>query len=257
MLMPPPYWRSSGGIFHVQRSVEDVAEKLLPQLVEILHELDLEVDEHGSRVVAAAKGDLPESDLADVEDQPLADIVYDLMEVEAEIIRLVDLAIFMAAVEAESAINMVAVFNVHKDAAEALEKLGPPDKLILLTALVGAPPVKGRSEFESIGRLTRWRNAAAHGHCVDQPTSSLRRNHLIAPQELPSIPAKLAELESYLEDFFRVNKYLQSISKNPYTADTSWHDGEIRRFLTKIKSYEFTDVQGRMYAVTPPPSSGS
>ena len=61
-----------------------------------------------------------------------------LADVESEIIRLSDLAIFMAAIEAEDAINQFAVFNVHKDAAEAIERLSPPDKLVLVTALAGA-----------------------------------------------------------------------------------------------------------------------
>lgn len=48
-----------------------------------------------------------------------------LADVEGKITRLSDLAIFMAAIEAEDAINQFAVFNVHKDAAGAIEKLSP------------------------------------------------------------------------------------------------------------------------------------
>lgn len=40
-----------------------------------------------------------------------------MADVESKITRLSDLAIFMAAIEAEDAINQFAVFNVHKDAA--------------------------------------------------------------------------------------------------------------------------------------------
>lgn len=40
-----------------------------------------------------------------------------LADVESKITRLSDLAILMAAIEAEDAINQFAVFNVHKDAA--------------------------------------------------------------------------------------------------------------------------------------------
>jgi len=177
-----------------------------------------------------------------------------LQVVENEIIRLSDLAIFMAAIEAEDAINQFAVFNVHKDAAEAIERLSPPDKLVLVAALVSAAPVKGTAPFEAIRKLHAWRNAAAHGHCVDRPTSSLRKNHLIHPTvwELPSIPLKLRELQDRLGDYFRIREYLRSISINSYTSSRSANDKEIADSLAVISSYRFDNVTGHAYDVLPP-----
>ncbi len=190
--MPPPYWRSGGGIFHVQASVSEIADKLLPNLVS------------ANEAWQAVQDDVdPEADI-EGDESPYPEELDVLTDVESEITRLSDLAIFMAAIEAEDAINEFAVFNIHKDAAEAIEKLSPPDKLILVSALVGATPVKGTAAFEAIRKLTTWRNAAAHGHYVDRPTSGLRKNHLINPEEFPSVPVMISELQSRLGDYFRV-----------------------------------------------------
>ena len=89
----------------------------------------------------------------------------------------------------------------HKDAAEAIEKLSPPDKLVLLTALVGATPVKGdRAVRELSGDYTTWRNAAAHGHCVDRPTSSLRKNHLIRSKRIGIAERPVEDLGNFKSD---------------------------------------------------------
>jgi hypothetical protein len=140
--MPPPYWRSGGGIFHIQASVSEIADKLLPNLVS------------ANEAWQAVQDDIDyEADFGS-DENPYPDELLVLTDIEAEITRLSDLAIFMAAIEAEDAINEFAVFNVQKDAAEAIEKLSAPDKLILVTALVGAAPVKGAVAFEAIRKLT-------------------------------------------------------------------------------------------------------
>ena len=236
--MPPPYWRSGGGIFHIQLSVSQIANKLLPDL-----------GPANEAFQAATAFIDPEDDMEAYSEETDA-----LADVESEIIRLSDLAIFMAAIEAEDAINQFAVFNVHKDAAEAIERLSPPDKLVLVTALVGATPVKGAAPFEAIKKLYNWRNAAAHGHCVDRPTGSLRKNHLIHPSvlELPSVPLRIGELQVRLGDYFRVKEYLRSISINSYTSSRSGNDKEIAHSLAVISSYRFDNVTGQAYDVLLP-----
>jgi hypothetical protein len=238
--MPPPYWRSAVGIFHIQQSVSQIADNLLPKLVLAKESWDAVSDDV----------DL-ETDTED-DESPYPEELDVLMDIEAEIIRLIDLAIFMAAIEAEDAVNQFAVFNIHKDAAEAIESLSPPDKLILVTALAGAPPVKSTAVFESIRKLTSWRNAAAHGHCVDRPTSSLRKNHLIPPKEYPAVPTKLSELQARLGDYLRVKEYLHGISINNYTSDPVMNDREIAESLGAIKSYRFRNVSGHAYDIYPP-----
>ena len=240
--MPPPYWRSGGGVFHIQVSVSEIADKLLPDLVsanEAWKAVELDFD--------------PGADMED-DESPFPEELDALGDVESEIIRLSDLAIFMASIEAEDAINRFAVFNIHKDAAEAIEKLSPPDKLILVTALAGATPVKGTVAFEAIKRLTSWRNAAAHGHCVDRPTTSLRKNHLISPKEYPSVPMKLSELQARLKDYFRLKDYLRNVSINDYTSARNVNDEEIANSLTLISRYEFDNISGHAYDVHPPES---
>jgi hypothetical protein len=178
-----------------------------------------------------------------------------LVDAEIDIIRLSDLAIFMAAIEAEDAINQFAVFNIHKDAAEALEKLSPPDKLILVSALVGAAPVKGTAPFEAIKNLTSWRNAAAHGHCTDRPTRSLRSNHLIDPKEDPNLPVKISEFQARLGDYFRVKNYLRRISVNKYTSRQTSEDLLIAAYFADINSYKFDRIGSEGYSIHPPETS--
>lgn len=243
--MPPPYWRDGGGMFHMQVSINQIAYELLPDLIS------------ATEVWMAVEDDVdPEAD-TEGDESPFREELDALMDVESEIIRLSDLVIFMAAIEAESAINKFAVFNVHKDAAEAIETLSPPDKLVLVSALVNAAPVKGTAAFEAIRKLTSWRNAAAHGHCVDRPTTSLRKNHLISPKELPLVPAKLSELQDRLRDYFRVKEYLRGISVNRYAAGRLVNDDEIADALAVIGEYKFDRFGERAYDVHPPAEPGT
>lgn len=233
--MPAPYWRSGGGISHLEASLSEIAIKLLPEVVSLTEALDT-----------------IEANLDPNADVDAPDELLYLGDAESDIIRLSDLAIFMAAIEAEDAINRFAVFNIHKDAAEAIEKLSPPDKLILVSALVGAPPVKGTVPFEAIRKLTRWRNAAAHGHCTDRPTRSLRSNHLIHPRGDPSMPVKISELQAHVGDYFRVKDYLRSISLNNYTSEQTSEDRLVAAFVAKISSYRFDHISSEGYSIRPP-----
>jgi hypothetical protein len=221
--MPPPYWQSGVGIRIIERSVTEIAEKLLP------------------RLVAAHEAWKAISDNADGGESRLPEELYTLRATEDTISHLADITIFMAAIGAEEAINQFAVFNLHRDSAEVLEKLGPPEKLILAAAIVGAAPVKGTAPYESIERLTAYRNAAAHGHCVDRLTTSL-----------PAFPAKISELKNRLNDYLRVKAYLQEIGKNPYTSLPLVNDDDIADSLAVINRYKFENIRGQAYDIQPP-----
>jgi hypothetical protein len=238
--MPPPYWRGGVGIFIIERNMAEIAENLLPELVAaneawnaVSDKVDLEADVNG-------------------EESPFPEELDILMDTESEISNLASLTSFMAAIGAEEAINQFAVFNLHKDSAEAIEKLGPPDKLILVAAMVGAAPVKGTAAYQSIRQLTAFRNAAAHGRCVDRPTTSLRKNHLIHPAELPALPTTISELDDRLNDYFLVKEYLRRISKNPYTSGPLTNDRNIADSLAIMNRYRFVSIRGQAYDIQPP-----
>ena len=83
---------------------------------------------------------------------------------------------------------MFCVFNLHRDIAETIEKLSVQEKLLVASGVMGKHDVKSEAVYERAGKLNRWRNAFAHGHCVDRPVKSLRHNHLIDPDEYPGVP---------------------------------------------------------------------
>ena len=123
---------------------------------------------------------------------------------------------------------MFCVFNLPRDIAESIEKLSPPEKLLIASAAIGKPSVKGHSVFEAAQQLATWRNAFAHGHCVDRPTKSLRHNHLIPPDEYPGVPSTLSKMRDLVGAYIRISDYLRAISTNPYTAGKSTDVEHIR-----------------------------
>lgn len=239
MKMPPPYWRVSGTTFELFDCVESIASRLLPDLVATQRAWSL--------VENRNRGSIDEN-----EPETFPPELEQFMEVESRIIHKASLAVFLAAIQAEDAINEFAVYNVPKDAAEAIEKLSPADKLVLVAALVKAPPVKGTAPFEAIRRLSSRRNALAHGHCVDRPTDNLRKNHLISPRELPSVPAQLIEMVQGLRDYFRITGYLRSISVNSYTGAVSLDEEDMTRTIEHIQRYRFDDLGKGAFEVFPP-----
>ena len=124
----------------------------------------------------------------------------------------------MAAIAAEEKLNQFCVYNLHQDIAEPLEKLSPPEKLQVASAVLGHSGVRGTRPFHAIQCLNTWRNAFAHGHCTDRPTKTLRHNHLIAPNEYPGVPDSVALCIKMLSGYVDLCEYLISISENPYTA---------------------------------------
>jgi len=152
--------------------------------------------------------------------------------------------------EAEDLINRVSVYNLHRDIAESIERLTPPDKLLVLSVALTEKSVKGTQPYKSIENLKIWRNSYAHGKCTDRPSKTLRHNHLIEPEEYPSVPKKNQEMCKYIEDYLELARYLRSISKNEYTKGILVHDSEIENYVKEIRRYKFTyDGEGQLYEI--------
>ncbi|MBA2713879.1 MAG: hypothetical protein H0U55_10065 [Rubrobacteraceae bacterium] len=239
MDMPPPYWRSSGAIFCLLDAIEDIPD-LLAQLVPVLERTEVELDAHFDK-----HGDEQTDEAMD----EFADIVDELRELEGRIKAKALVAILMGAIEAEDEINRFCVYNVYKDVAESVEKLPPPDKLLVAAGTVGQEVGKGHAVYAAIKTLTQWRNAFAHGHCVDRPTKSLQHNHLIPPDQYPGLLSHLSDLRKHISSYVRVSEYLSSISINPYGAGGSVEVEHLKELLAEIARYRFTG-DDTVYTVT-------
>lgn len=228
--LPPPYWRSGGAIFHLEYALWDL-EDLLQQLLSVHAQTDVKLDDYYEKY--------PEDDQSDAAMEEFAEITEELSELEHRIRLKGEIACLMSAIEAEDDINRFCVFNLHKDISESIEKLSPPDKLLVAAAAVAKSGTKQTSVFEGLRHLFSWRNAFAHGHCVDRPTKSLRHNHLIPPDEYPGVPSVLAEMRELVGAFLRASDFLQKISLNPYTKGKDGGVETVRNALRKITCYRF------------------
>lgn len=240
MEMPPPYWRSSGAIFCLLDALESISD-LLAELVPVLERTESELAAHFEKY--------PENNQTDEEMEEFTEITHDLTELENRIKAKSMVAILMSAIEAEDFINRFCVFNMHKDVAESIEKLSPPDKLLTAAGMVGKELGKGHVAYGDIRALTQWRNAFAHGHCVDRPTKSLRHNHLVAPDEYPGVISHLSELRRLVSSYLRVSKYVTSISRNSYTSGSLVEERTIGEILADIARYRFVG-DGNVYSIT-------
>ena len=240
MEMPPPYWRSSGAIFCLLDAVRSVSD-LLPELVCTLERTELELQAHYEKY--------PENEQTGEEMEEFLAITHDLMELENRIKAKTMVAILMSAIEVEDRINQFCVFNMHKDVAESIEKLPPPERLLTAAGMVGKGIGKGHAVYGDIKTLMRWRNAFAHGHCVDRPTKSLRHNHLISPDEYPGIISRLSELQRLVSGYLRVAAYMVSISRNSYTSMSLVEEQTIGEMLTDIARYRFVGNE-HIYSIT-------
>ena len=120
---------------------------------------------------------------------------------------------------------------------------------------MGKEIAKGHAVYGDIKNLTKWRNAFAHGHCVDRPTRSLRHNHLISPDRYPGMISHLSDLQRHVSSFVRVSEYLASISQNTYGAGGSYEVNRIKEVLAEIARYRFVgDETIYTIAITDPAS---
>ena len=234
--MPPPYWRSGDSIFHVIDALETLCD-LLKDLVPVHEETEDKLTNFFDQ--------FPEDDESEEGLEVFSEICSDLFELEHKIKMKTEVAILMSAIEAEASINKFCVYNLHKDIAETIEKLSPSEKLVVASASVGQPNAKANTAYEAIRKLSSWRNAFAHGHCIDRPTKSLRHNHLISPETYPGVPDTLMNMKNLVRGYLKAKEYLRSISLNPYTSSFSSEDKQIQDLLCEIDIYHFegsTDV---------------
>jgi hypothetical protein len=226
--MPPPYWRSSGAIFHV-----------LSSLVALVHQLHLLIplNEQTTELLGEYFSRVPQPK---DEDSEFGDICEPLWGLESQIKLNIEIAILMSAISAEDKLNQFLVFNFHRSVVEPLEKLSPPEKLQVSSGLLGHKKAKENSAYSALKMLTSWRNAFAHGHCVDRPTKSLHHNHLVSPPEYPGVPDGVQGTIEMVNGFVTVSKYLNSISQNPYTSGSSCEIDEIVTTLSTLKKFKFT-----------------
>lgn len=240
--MPPPFWRSSGAIFHVQESLEAL-QGLLERLVQVHSVTESRLAEYFRKHPHDTSED--NSDFCDICDE--------LWEVEHRIKLKSEVAVLMSAIAAEDKINMFCVYNLPRDVSEQIEKLSATEKLLVASALSAEQSVKGLDVFEAIKKLSAWRNAFAHGHCVDRPTKSLRHNHLISPTEYPGVPSALSEVKELVGGFVKVSDYLGKISKNAYLRGPSSEVEDVRSRLLGLRRFQFSG-NNRVYSIVVRPA---
>ncbi len=231
LAMPPPYWRGSGAVFHILDALEDLTQ-LLADLVPLHNQTEVELGEFYRRH--------PEEELDDKGMEEFGDICEPLWILEHKIKLKAGLAILMSAIEVEDSINHFCVYNLHKNIAESIEKLAPSEKLLIASAVIGKTNTKGQAVFEAIKKLSSWRNAFAHGHCVDRPTKSLRHNHLISPPQFPAVPDSLTKMKELVLGYVKITEYLSSISVNSYTAGRYTQTIEIESLIQEVSHFHIT-----------------
>ena len=237
-LHAPPYWRSGGAILHLEMALDE-----LRDAIERLIVIHRETDKLYDKLIRENGGE----ELAD-DDERSFEIFDPLMTAEDPVKFKADLASLMNAIEAEDQLNMFCFFNLPQDMAQSIERLSPPEKLLVAAAAVGKPGVKQTAIFEGVKRLSNWRNAFAHGHCVDRTTKSLRHNHLIHPKEFPGVPKYISNMRDLVRAFLRLSDYLRKISVNDYTRRKSTNVESVRKLLSRVCKYQFNGDM--VYSIT-------
>jgi hypothetical protein len=134
---------------------------------------------------------------------------------------------------------MFCVFNLPKELVESIERLSPAEKLVAAASYLQQKAVRSTAAYAAISSLSGWRNAFAHGHCVDRPVKTLRHNHLISPEDYPGVPDSICNAVKHIEAYRKMAQYLAKISQNSYTASSSELDLTIRDCLREIKKFRF------------------
>jgi hypothetical protein len=228
--MPPPYWRSSGATFHIDASLTKL-ERLLKRLLPMKEKVDAGLLAFYQKYRTKAAREAADDDNWKIY-SPLA-------RLELEVKLTGEVACLMSAIAAEDNLNYFCVFNLHRNIAESIEKLSTPEKLLVACTVTGTQDVKGTSAYEAAKKLSAWRNAFAHGHCVDRPTKSLRHNHLISPAEYPGIPSATRDTVAMVSAYLTLSDYLRLNSQNQFLRGKSGDDEDIRRSVRRLSVYTF------------------
>ena len=231
LTMPPPYWRHSSALFHLDHAVQDLRTSMA-ELVPLQAEIRAMTQDYFRR--KRPEGAIPDDDFSDfdVDRRPLTDL-------EHKVKLLGELSCLMSAIGAEDDLNHFCAFNLQKDMAESIQRLALPEKLLVASAGLGQSGVRQSGVYDAARRLTKWRNAFAHGHCFDQPAKSLRRNHLIEPDELPWVPNSVDDARNMIDAYLKIHDYLRGISLNPDTAQTNGNVQRVRELLKSLSAYRF------------------
>ena len=167
------------------------------------------------------------------------------MNLELSILSYSNLCTLMAGISIETLLNKFCVYNFNRDISEPLESLSPCDKLVIASALIGEAGVKSTAIYEATMQLTKKRNALAHGHCVDRPTKSIRKNHLLDERTgIQDAGKSTNDLIKSVRWYLNIHDYLCRITKNSYVIefDDTVNNGKITSLLSEIKKYEFVGV---------------
>jgi hypothetical protein len=150
-----------------------------------------------------------------------------------------ELAMLMSAIQTEEEINKFCVYSLPKELVETLEKLSPAEKLTAAISPPGEKKVRSTPAYCAVVALSAWRNAFAHGHCVDRPVKTLRHNHLISPDEYPGVPDNVTSVIKQVSGYMKLKEYLAQMSKNPYTASASEEDQTLKNLLYELRRFKF------------------
>lgn len=242
--MPPPYWRGSSSIFHILNTLDEIIE-ILPNLHQISIKTAKLLYEHNDQIEKDKLYNKQKTE--DEYMEQFSNICDELWENEHRFMLKAEVLFLMISIGIEDHINKFCVYNLQKNIAESIEKLSMSEKLVIATSVISEINIKSYSIYEHIIKISKWRNAFAHGHNTDRPTKSLRHNHLIHPEEYWNIPDLFRVILDFTEYYLQINLYLRSISINKYTKSHSLEDDDICEKLKFIKSFKITTDQDSKY----------
>lgn len=240
LMMPPPFWQDCEAIDQLIRALQEIP-PLLDALSTEIKEIDPLLDKYEQN--KETTGGEYDTD---------AKIFNEIMETYCYLVysigSRVDLSILMAAITIETLLNKFCVYNFPKDLVEPLEKLNPPEKLCVASAILRSHGAKSLAPHGAAKELYRWRNNYAHGHCVAQSAKGLYKNHLrLTPiSALDRVerqtPEMIKLLQNMLRGFLQIYDYLAEITINNYVVNEDREDILlIRELINEISRYTFTD----------------
>ena len=241
--MPPPYWRSGGASMHAVGALEDLTIELLPNLGGLIDVTSEKLKPHFEKY-PKVRGAKSEEAL-----QEFMDIAEELYRAEDKIVLKCELVNLMTAILIEETVNMLCVFNLSRDVVEPIEKLAPASKLAIAARILNRRVRKDDAGMQGLNDLMQWRNAFAHGHCVDRPTKTLRHNHLIMPEDrFRTLPKSIGGMLKLLAGFAKADALIRRCSINKYVRGRSAETTAIAAMSQEIARYKFSGT-GVLYAV--------
>lgn len=239
--MPPPFWQDCESIDQLVRALQEI-EPLIVELSKEIEETDRILDEYDRKSES-------------IDNEEFNEIMSYYCYLVYSVGSRVDLSILMAAITIETLLNKFCVYNFSKDLAEPLEKLNPPEKLCVASAIIKPPGSKSLAAYGAAKEFYKWRNNYAHGHCVNQKSKGLYKNHLrLTPVSAleREAPQMIILLKNMIRGFLQIYDYLSEITKNDYVVSELREDIlYIMELINNISKYKFSD-QNYPYKIIPP-----